>query len=351
MGNCKNNKCKNPRLGKVGGQAVMEGVMMNSEQGLAIAVRNTDGDIVVRQKERKLLRDKCKFFKLPIIRGIVSFAETLVMSFSTLTESTEMLGLEMEPESKFEKWLDKKLGKSLMAAASLIGTVLGVGLALVLFIWLPALLVGAVEKYLFPLGWAKSLVEGVIKILLFVSYIALVSLMKDIKRVFMYHGAEHKTIFCYEAGLELTVENVRRQKRFHPRCGTSFIFVIMIISILVGSVITWDTMWLRVVLKLATLPLVVGIGYEYIRYAGKHENVITKIFSAPGLWLQRITTREPDDSMIEVGIASVKASLVKEFPDYDVPTEAKVAAAKAAKAQNTSDNEAENNENNQTTEQ
>lgn len=342
MGNCSDKKCNNPRLGKVGGQAVMEGVMMNSEQGLAIAVRNMDGDIVVRQKKRTFLREKCKFFRVPVVRGIVNFIDTLMMSFSTLTESTEMLGIEVEPESKFEKWLDKKLGKSLMAAASMIGMVLGVGLALVLFIWLPAFLVGVIEKVL-PLGWAKSLVEGLMKILLFVSYLSLVSLMKDIKRVFMYHGAEHKTIFCYEAGLELNVENVRKQKRFHPRCGTSFIFVIMFLSILIGSVITWDTMWLRVVLKIATLPLVVGIGYEYIRYAGRHENALTKIVSAPGLWIQRITTSEPDDSMIEVAIASVKASLTREFPDYDVPTEEKVAAAKEPKTENP-ETEQENNE-------
>ncbi len=342
MSNCSNKECSNPRLGKVGGQAVMEGVMMNSEQGLAIAVRNTDGDIVVRQKKRVFLREKCKLFRAPVIRGIVNFIDTLMMSFSTLTESTEMLGIEVEPESKFEKWLDKKLGKSLMAAASMIGMVLGVGLALVLFIWLPALLVGAIERVL-PLGFAKSLVEGLVKILLFVTYLSLVSLMKDIKRVFMYHGAEHKTIFCYEAGLELNVENVRKQKRFHPRCGTSFIFVIMFLSILIGSVITWNTMWLRVVLKIATLPLVVGIGYEYIRYAGRHENTLTKIISAPGLWIQRITTSEPDDSMIEVAIASVKASLTKEFPDYDVPTEEKLAAAKEAKTENT-ETEQKNNE-------
>ncbi len=335
MSKCKE---KNPRLGTVGGQAVMEGVMMNSEQGLAIAVRNEDGDIVVRQKNRKPLRDRNKFFRIPIIRGIVGFADSMIMSFSTLTESTEMLGIEVESESKFEKWLDKKFGNSIMAAASVLGTVLGVCLALVLFIWLPALAVKGVEKYIVELGWAKSLVEGLLKIAIFVAYIALVSLMKEIRRVFMYHGAEHKTIFCYEKGLELTVENVRVQRRFHPRCGTSFLFVIMIISILVGSVITWDTMWMRILLKLVSLPLVVGIGYEYIRYAGRHENTLTKILSAPGLWMQRITTREPDDSMIEVAIASVKSSLVKEFPDYDVPTEEKVAAAKANKKADSGEN-------------
>ncbi len=327
MGNC----CKkNERLGTVGGQAVMEGVMMNSEQGLAIAVRNVDGDIVVRQKQRKPLKNRCRFFKIPIIRGIVGFIDSMMMSFSTLTESTEMLGLEAEaePETKFEKWLDKTFGDSIMTVVSVIGTVLGLVLSVVLFMWLPAKAVALFEKYVVGLGFAKAIVEGLLKIVIFVSYILLTSLMKDIRRVFMYHGAEDKTIFCYENGLELTVENVRAQSRFHPRCGTSFLFVIMIISILVGSVLTWDTMWLRMVLKLLTLPVVVGIGYEYIRYAGKHDNALTKILSAPGLWMQRITTREPDDSMIEVAIVSVKSSLTKEFEGFDVPTEEKVAELK-----------------------
>lgn len=299
-------KCAvNPRLGAVGGQAVMEGVMMNSKQGLAIAVRNTDGDIVVRQKQRHTLREKYKICRVPVIRGIVGFAETLVMSFRTLTESTEMLGVEMEAESKFEKWLDKKFGKSIMAVASLIGTVLGVALALLLFIWLPALLVRGIEKYIVPLGWTKSVIEGLVKIGIFVAYIALVSLMPEIKRVFMYHGAEHKTIFCYEKGLDLTVENVRRQIRFHPRCGTSFLLIVVILSIFAGSFMTWDSVPLRMLTKLLTIPVVVSLSYELIKFAGRHDNWLTKIISAPGLWLQRFTTQEPDDDMIEVAIAAV----------------------------------------------
>ncbi|MEG1742582.1 MAG: DUF1385 domain-containing protein [Clostridia bacterium] len=311
------------RLGTVGGQAVMEGVMMQSKEGIAIAVRNVSGEIVVRRKEKKSLRDKYKICRVPIIRGIVNFIEMMIMSFSTLTESADMMGIEMDEPSKFEKWLDKKFGKSIIAFASFIGTILGVGLALVLFMWLPAFLVKLTQQYLFDPHWAKSLLEGIIKIGIFVSYLALVSLIPDIKRVFMYHGSEHKTIFCYEKGEELTVENVKKQIRFHPRCGTSFMFVILIISILIGTVITWDVMWLRILLKILILPLIVGIGYEYIRYAGKHDNALTRILSAPGLWMQRITTKEPDDSMIEVAIASVKSSLRVQFPDYEVPYEKK----------------------------
>ena len=335
-------KERNPRLGCVGGQAVMEGVMMKSKTDIAIAVRRmTDGKVVVRTSKPKSLRDKYKFFRLPFIRGIVNFIETLIMSFSTLTASAEMSGLDEEEEpGKFEKWLDKHFGKSLMAFVSLIGTVLGVGLALVLFIWLPAFITKLIDKYLFTVGNWYSLVEGVIKISVFVLYMYLVSLMKDIKRVFMYHGAEHKSIFCYEAGEELTVENVKKQKRFHPRCGTSFIFVILIISILVGTLIPHTSTLLRVALKLLVLPVIVGIGFEFIMYAGKHDNIVTKIFSAPGLWMQRITTKEPDDSMMEVAIISIKCALRNEFPDFEIPYEPE-------KEENTADTEEKKEETNE----
>lgn len=317
------NKERNPRLGCVGGQAVMEGVMMKSKTDIAIAVRRmNDGKVVVRTSKPKSLRDKYKFFRIPFIRGIVNFIETLVMSMSTLTASAEMSGLDEEEEpGRFEKWFEKHFGKSLIAFAAVIGTVLGVALALAMFIWLPAFITKLIDKYLFTVGNWYSLIEGVIKISIFVLYMYVVSLMKDIKRVFMYHGAEHKSIFCYEAGEELTVENVKKQKRFHPRCGTSFIFVILIISILVGTLIPHTNTLLRVALKLLVLPVIVGIGFEFIMYAGKHDNIVTKIFSAPGLWMQRITTKEPDDSMMEVAIISIKCALRKEFPDFEIPYE------------------------------
>ena len=233
-------KEKNCRLGTVGGQAVMEGVMMKSREGVAIAVRRMDDKrIVVRKKDYKPLKEKCAFFRIPVIRGIVNFVDMMRLSLSTMTASADMLGLEEEGEpSKFEKWLDKHFGKSIMAVASALGVVLGVALALLLFMYLPIKVVGLVEHFAGDIGWWRNLVEGGAKMLIFVLYLLVVSLIPDIRRVFQYHGAEHKSIFCYENGLELTVDNVRKQRRFHPRCGTSFMFVIIAISILVNSLLT-----------------------------------------------------------------------------------------------------------------
>ncbi len=331
------------RLGKVGGQAVMEGVMMRSQQKTAIAVRRTDnGRIVVRSKDTTSLKNKCKLFKLPVIRGIVGFVESLIMSFGTLTESTEMLGIDTtasESDSKFDKWLTEKLGDKMMSVVTAVGAVLGVVLALVLFVWLPAFVAGFIPSSApeGKLDFVKCVADGIIKILIFIGYIYLTSLIPDIKRVYQYHGSEHKSIACYEAGDELTVENVRKHTRFHPRCGTSFLFVILIISILVNSLILWligaifplapiNVSWFKALIKLVVLPLVVGISYEYIMYAGKHDNAFTHVFSAPGLWMQRITTREPDDSMIEVAITSIKSALPDVFPDFEIPFEKDVLA-------------------------
>ncbi len=326
------------RLGKVGGQAVMEGVMMRSQKKTAIAVRRTeDGKIVVRLKDTKSIKDKHKILKLPIIRGIVGFVESLVSSFGTLTESTEMLGLDLETDensSKFDKWLTEKLGDKVMTVVTGIGMVLGVALALVLFIWLPAFIAGFIPSTApeGQLDLLKCVADGFIKIAIFIAYIYLTSLIPDIKRVYMYHGSEHKSIACYEAGDELTVENVKKHTRFHPRCGTSFMFVILIISIIVNSLILWavgalfplapiNVAWFKALIKIIALPIVVGISYEYIMYAGKHDNTFTHIFSAPGLWMQRITTREPDDDMIEVAITSIKSALPEVFTDFDIPFE------------------------------
>jgi len=327
MSDKKEKEVKNCRLGAVGGQAVMEGVMMRSKGTVAIAVRQLDSkEIVVRVKPTKTIRDKVKILNKPIIRGIVNFIEMMILSFSTLTASTEMLGIEEEEPSKFEKWLDKRFGASLMGFISVIATILGVGLSVFLFIYLPtgstklidSITPGELNR------WYKSLIEGFMKILIFVSYIYLTSLIPDIKRVYMYHGAEHKSIFCYESGDELTVENVKKQTRFHPRCGTSFMFVMIIISIFAGAALpswTWDYTIVRVLIKLLILPLIVGVGYEFIMYAGKHTNIFTKVLSAPGLWMQRITTREPDDSMMEVAIVSIKTALPDVFPDFVAPLE------------------------------
>ena len=313
-------KEKNCRLGTVGGQAVMEGVMMKSREGVAIAVRRMDDKrIVVRKKDYKPLKEKCAFFRIPVIRGIVNFVDMMRLSLSTMTASADMLGLEEEGEpSKFEKWLDKHFGKSIMAVASALGVVLGVALALLLFMYLPIKVVGLVEHFAGDIGWWRNLVEGGAKMLIFVLYLLVVSLIPDIRRVFQYHGAEHKSIFCYEAGLPLTVENVRIQPRHHPRCGTSFLFVVIFVSILVSSVIfgIWPitNVWLRTLAHLLLLPLVVGITYEFNRWVGRHtqDNALAKILTAPGMWMQNFTTNEPDDSMIECAIRSLELVLPSE---------------------------------------
>ncbi len=303
------------RRGKVGGQAVLEGVMMKSGDNVALTVRKEDGTTVTKNSKFVSIKKKSAFFRLPIIRGFVNFIESMVLSFSTLSDSADMLGVDDEVgDSKFEKWLSKHFGDNLMNVIMGIAMVLGVVLSVVLFFWLPAFLTKCIEHFTGDIGLWKSAIEGVIKIGIFISYLLLVSLMKDIRRTFEYHGAEHKSIFCYEAGKELTVENVRNQSRFHPRCGTSFMFVMLGLSIFAGLFITWDNQWIRAIFKILTLPLVMGIGYEFLIYAGKHDNFVVRALSAPGLWMQRITTREPDDSQIECAIISLKAAMPEEFP-------------------------------------
>ncbi len=335
------------RLGRVGGSALMEGVMMKSGPDVAMAVRRTDnGKITVRKKKYKSVKEKSAFLRLPLIRGIVNFAETMILSMGTMTEATELLGIDdAEPEGKFDKWITEKLGDKMMQVISAIAVVLGVALALVLFMWLPSFISDLIFKVdAEEFNFASRCVDGGLKILIFIAYIGLTSLIPDIKRVYMYHGAEHKSIACYESGDELTVDNVRKHTRFHPRCGTSFMFLVIIVSILVNSLLLWGISalfpmapvgerWFIVLAKLVALPLVVGIDYEYVMYAGKHDNFFTKIFSAPGLWMQRITTREPDDSMMEVAICSIKSALPEEFPEFEIPTEDVVNAEEKAEAQ------------------
>ncbi|MBR5322652.1 MAG: DUF1385 domain-containing protein [Clostridia bacterium] len=311
---------KNCRLGTVGGQAVIEGVMMKNKDEFALAVRMPEGNIRVTKDECKSVKEKFKFLGWPIIRGVVNMIESLILSMKTLTISADAFGIE-EEETKFETWLKEKFGKSLLDFVMVIAMILGVALGVGLFFFLPLFISSSLfDKSGEETKWYATLVEGGIKIAIFVGYIWLVSFMKDIKRVFEYHGAEHKTIFCYEAGEDLTPENVKKYKRFHPRCGTSFIFVILLLSIFVSSIvysfpIMKSNIILKFVSKIFTLPLTVGIGYEFIRFAGKHDNFITRILSAPGLWMQRITTREPDETQIEVAIASLKCALPEEFPE------------------------------------
>ena len=305
---------KNPRLGKVGGQALLEGIMMRSGEEVAISVRSSDGTIRSKRRQFVSARKKNKFLALPLIRGMVSFIESMVLSFSTTNDGVDMLGIE-EEETKFEKWLKKKFGANLMDVLMPISIVLGLLLAVGIFIYLPSLFGGLIAK-LFggDIGIWQSVLEGILKVLIFIGYILLISLMPDIRRTFEYHGAEHKSIFCYEAGEELTVENVRKYKRFHPRCGTSFMFVMILIGIIIGFFIPFQNTLLRSVCKLLLLPVTVGIGFEFLMFAGKHDNFLTRALSAPGILMQRITTKEPSDDQIEVAIKSLKLAIPEEFP-------------------------------------
>ena len=308
------------RLGKVGGQAVLEGVMMKSGEDTCLAVRGEDGSITTKKTKFVSLRKKHKFFNLPIIRGVVNFVEMMILSMGTLTASAEMLGIDdAEPETKFEKWLTEKLGDKLMSVIMGIAMVLAVFLSVGLFVFLPT---KASEGLSFLTGIDnvvfRSVIEGVLKIGIFIAYLALVSLMPDIKRTFRYHGAEHKSVACYERGLELTPENAATCSRFHPRCGTSFIIVMLVISIVISMFIPGRGSVLRSLFKILLLPLSVGLGFEFILFAGRHDNAFVRALSAPGLWMQRITTKEPDASQLEVAITALKGALPEEFPDAEV---------------------------------
>ena len=311
----------------VGGQALIEGIMMQGPKGAAVSVRVPDGSIETIMKHPKHIRDRIKPLGWPVLRGCVSFVESMIFGYQCLMLSAEKSGMEdveadEENMSKLDKWISSHLSKGVMSALTAVASVLGIALAFALFFYLPTVITnlfnklanGALQNY-------RALIEGVLRMLIFIGYIAAVSLMKDIRRTFMYHGAEHKTIFCYEHGLDLTVENVKKQSRFHPRCGTSFMFVIIIISVLISSVISVAFPALRnstpvwMLTKLLILPLVMGFGYEFIKYAGRHENLFVKILSAPGLWMQRLTTKEPDDDMIEVAIAAFSAVITDDPKD------------------------------------
>lgn len=305
------------KYGSVGGQALMEGIMMNGPEGKAMALRLPDGSISVEKKTFTSIKDKNKFFGIPMVRGIVNFVEALIFGYKCLMESAEKTGMDVEEEenmSKLDRWISDHFGEKMMKVIGAISMMLGFALAFALFVWMPSFLFDAINKLTGErITMLRTIFEGLLRIIIFVIYMFAVSKMKEIKRVYMYHGAEHKSIFCYESGEEMTVENVRKQSRFHPRCGTSFIFVMIILSILVSSVVALAfpsltqirPVWICV--KLLIMPIVMGLGYEFIRYAGKHDNLFVKILSAPGLWMQRITTAEPDDSMIEVGIAAINA--------------------------------------------
>ena len=311
----------NPRLGKVGGSAVLEGVMMRAGDLSAVTCRREDGSLVVIEKKFTSAREKHKLLRLPILRGIVGFIESLILSYACLAASADVMS-EAEGETEFEKKFEKKLGIRFFDVLMVVAAILGVLLSIGLFLALPRMIAGWIEDIFDrPLGHWKSAVEGGLKLLIFLAYLFLVSLMKDIRRTFEYHGAEHKSIACYEAGDELTPEAARRYSRFHPRCGTSFMFVMIFLGILLGFVINAIFPNLPTILytliRILLLPLVVGIGFEFIRYAGKHDGFLVRMLAAPGLWIQRITTREPDDEQLEVALLSLKYALIEDFPDLD----------------------------------
>ncbi len=324
-----------PKRTTIGGQALIEGIMMKGPFKTAMAVRTRSGEIVTEEKDAK---PRKWYNKAPFIRGTINFVTQLSEGYTYLSRSAELSGMAdddgEEEMTKFEKWLDDKLGDKLMGIVMGIAMVLGIALAVVLFVFVPTwlfMLIQALVGTENDISAFQSLFEGILKIIIFVTYMWAVSLMKDIRRTYEYHGAEHKTIACYEKGLELTVENVKPQIRFHPRCGTSFIFLVLIISILIYSIFpitnqmfidtfaVSDTiaMILRISCKIILLPVIIGISYEVIRIAGKYDNIITKIISAPGLWLQRLTTREPDEKQIEVAITAMNA-VIPEDKDSDI---------------------------------
>ena len=310
----------------IGGQALIEGIMMRGPEKDAIVVRTADG-LRTELSDRKV-RDKKSPLNWPFIRGVVGFFDSQVTGVKALMRSADLSPEEYsqdEEPSKFDLWLEKKLGNEGFQKALVGGAVfLGLGMSILLFFLLPMVLVGFLDRWI-QSNLVIHLLEGLVRMLIFLGYMLLVSRMKEMKRVFSYHGAEHKTIRCYEAGLPLTVENVRRMTRMHPRCGTSFLLIVMVISILVFSVASSALLavfpvlagmqgsflyrLVMIVFKLLLLPVVVAVTYEINRFVGRHDNWFTKLITAPGMWLQHLTTNEPDDSMIEVGIAAVEAVL------------------------------------------
>ena len=305
----------------IGGQALIEGVMMRGPEKQAIVVRDQEGNLVEKVEDLKFIKDRYPALGWPLIRGAVNFMASMVNGVKALMYSAEFYPEEesMQP-SKFELWLEKHLSsKKLESAVIALAVALGVGLSIFLFMILPTFVTGGLLHF-FPSApmWLRNLLEGALKILIFLLYLIFCSKQKDIYRVFQYHGAEHKTIFCYEAGLPLTVENVRKQTRHHPRCGTSFLFVVIFVNILLSSVIfgIWPIKQtlLRTLIHLLILPLVVGITYEFNRWVGRHvqDSALAKVLTKPGLWMQNFTTNEPDDGMIEVAIRSLELVLPSE---------------------------------------
>jgi len=299
----------------IGGQALIEGVMMRGPKRQAIVVRTKDG-LVTKTEDLKLLKDKCPVFGFIFIRGIINFVNSMVIGMRAIMFSADLIPEEeIEDPSKLDLWLEKKLSnekaeKVIIAIAVVIGIAFSVGL----FMLLPTLLAGIAGRFIENVI-LRNLTEGALRIIIFLTYIWLTSKISYMKRLWAYHGAEHKAIYCYEKGLELTVDNVRAQSSLHPRCGTSFLFIVMTVSILVFSMTTWNNLLIRFALRIALLPVVVAISFEIIKLAGRYDNFLTRIVSAPGKALQRFTTSEPDDDMIETATEAIKLVIPEKVED------------------------------------
>ncbi len=312
----------------IGGQALIEGIMMRGSKTTAVSLRMPDGSIETEIKSFSSIRKKNKFFNLPIIRGVVAFIESMVQGMELITESAEKT-MPIEDED-----ITKEQTSKMMDAISVIAPVFGIGLSVLLFVWAPSFLFDLINSHLVAgaIEPFRALIEGFMRVVIFVLYMWITSKTESIQRVYMYHGAEHKTIFCYEHDKTPTVENVRKESRFHPRCGTSFIFVTILLSIIISAIISFafpvltQTRWLWITTKLLMMPFIMGIGFEFIQFAGKHDNKFTRLLSAPGLWMQRITTKEPTDDMIEVAICAAETVFMDRIytePPFENPEKSK----------------------------
>lgn len=296
------------RKTSVGGQAVIEGVMMRGMSGIAVAVRKADGEIEIKKQLSTPWTKKNKFLKLPIIRGFVSLIESLVIGINTLNYSASFFEDDDEEPGKFETWLKNTFGDKSDSIIMGVTLLISLAIAVSIFFILPTFAAGIFKKVHVYNSIYLNIIEGIIRVLIFLGYIYLIGKMDDINRIFEYHGAEHKTIFCYENEEELIPENAKKFKRFHPRCGTNFLFLVMIVSIVLFSLTGWHVLWQRVLYRLLLLPVVSGVTYEIIKWMGKSDSVLSHITSYPGLMLQRLTTKEPDLSQLEVAIAALKAA-------------------------------------------
>ena len=310
------NKCCH--MTSIGGQAVIEGVMMKGPEKIATAVRKSSGEIVMDEKEVKSFITKYKLNKIPILRGVLAFIDSMVTGVKCLMFSADQVDLEDDDKSyepsKFEKWLDNKFGDKIKDIAIYFAVAVSLVFSILLFMILPTVIAGFFANFI-KNRIGLNLIEGTIKITIFLLYLWGVAHMNDIKRVFEYHGAEHKTIAAYEAGVELTPENAKNYSRLHPRCGTSFLLIVMVISILMFSLFSWKNVWIRIGYRLLLLPVVAGVSYEIIKIAGKRPNGVVGLLTKPGLWLQKLTTREPDEQQLEVAIKAMLAVIPQNKED------------------------------------